>query len=323
MLHNSGSGQPGTKGNETYPPGRGRQDERGPTANKDPLVHYGRHFGRSVHAFCKPFSFTHRRPRENPSASGRTCRRERMEHEIFLKLMKLCSGLESRIQKASEQEMHYIADMLNKGSSSARSNDTRALKSAIIDWITPPGGALTPPLSRNVKTDRGFFHYTTGELLCPATLDWSDEDTRKGLRNGDIAVSGDSWPIFLYQDHIFNPENPWEGLLQGKLLVTAFKCIFTSPSSVEKETRATRSRNAELHSMKTVTVASIVYVLTLVRFALSSSAVFSRNDKSTDSERFYQSIMDFLESPSEREEVKGLIRWWNVYAFPICDKDPA
>ena len=44
--------------------------------------------------------------------------------------------------------------------------------------------------------------------------------TRKGLRNGDITVSGESWPIFLYEEHTFNPENPWEGLLQGRLLVT-------------------------------------------------------------------------------------------------------
>ncbi|TEB23232.1 hypothetical protein FA13DRAFT_1640163 [Coprinellus micaceus] len=353
MLHNSGNGQLGDRENER--PLSGRQGDKGTgsgvlgrrnrnegdeeednlslgprkrPSRQDPLVHYGRHFGRSIHVFCKPFPLI-------TEGLGRTLQlqagfvggleefseQERMEHQIFLKLMKLCPGLESRIQKVSEQELHYITDLLNKGSSSARSADTRALKSAVIDWITPPGGALSLPLSRNVKTDWGFFHYTTGRLLCPATLDWSDEDTRKGLRNGDIAVSGDSWPIFLYNDHVFNPENPWEGLLQGKLLVTAFKCIFTSPSSAEKEPRATRSGNAKLHGMKTVTVASIAYVSTLVRFALNSSAIFSRNDKSTDSERFYRSIMDFLESPSECEEVEGLIRWWNMYAFLICDEN--
>lgn len=90
--------------------------------------------------------------------------------------------------------------------------------------------------------------------------------------------------MFLYRDHEFNPENPWDGLLQGQLLVNvrihasttrhgtdttvlqAFRHVFTSPSSVEiqKETRATRSGNAELHGMKNVTIASLAYIATLV-----------------------------------------------------------
>ena len=81
--------------------------------------------------------------------------------------------------------------------------------------------------------------------------------------------------------------------------------------------------------MKEVTIASMAYIATLVggfihfmsvqlltaklqvRFALSSSAVFCRNDRSTDSERFYKSIVDWLESPSEKEEVDILMKWWN------------
>ena len=64
---------------------------------------------------------------------------------------------------------------LAKGSGGARSDDTKSLKSAIIDMITPKGSVLTPALSRNVKTDRGFFHITTGKYLCPTELDWNDE----------------------------------------------------------------------------------------------------------------------------------------------------
>jgi hypothetical protein len=49
-----------------------------------------------------------------------------------------------------------------------------------------------------------------------------------------------------------------------------------------------------------------------VRFALGSSAVFSRNDKATDSERFYRSVTEFLGSPEEMTEVEGLLKWWNL-----------
>lgn len=68
-----------------------------------------------------------------------------------------------------------MTSKIQKGVSCARSDDTKSLKSAVVDWITPPGQSLKPPISRNVKRDRGFHHETTGALLCPAGLDWSDE----------------------------------------------------------------------------------------------------------------------------------------------------
>ena len=35
---------------------------------------------------------------------------------------------------------------IQKGASSARSDDTKSLKSAIVDWITPRGQSLNPPI---------------------------------------------------------------------------------------------------------------------------------------------------------------------------------
>jgi hypothetical protein len=49
----------------------------------------------------------------------------------------------------------------------------------------------------------------------------------------------------------------------------AFKYIFTSPSSVEKEAKATRSGNARIHGMTRVTTASIAYTATQVRLSLN------------------------------------------------------
>jgi hypothetical protein len=65
---------------------------------------------------------------------------------------------------------------IQKGSSTARSDDTKSLKGAILDWITPRGQSLNPPLAQNVKTDRGFHHERTGALLCPAGLYWPNAE---------------------------------------------------------------------------------------------------------------------------------------------------
>jgi hypothetical protein len=52
-----------------------------------------------------------------------------------------------------------------------------------------------------------------------------------------------------------------------------------------------------------------------VRFALSSSPVFSRTDTVTDSERFYNSVLDLFEDVEEQQEVDQLLSWWNRYAL--------
>ena len=54
--------------------------------------------------------------------------------------------------------------------------------------------------------------------------------------------------------------------------------------------------------------------LSQARFALSSSAVFTRSDTVTDSERFYTSVLDLFEDPEENVEVNDLLLWWNRWA---------
>jgi hypothetical protein len=43
--------------------------------------------------------------------------------------------------------------------------------------------------------------------------------------------------------------------------------------------------------------------------------VFSRSDTSTDSQRFYESVLEFLDDPEEAGEVDALLQWWNWYVI--------
>jgi hypothetical protein len=45
--------------------------------------------------------------------------------------------------------------------------------------------------------------------------------------------------------------------------------------------------------------------------------VFSRTDTVTDSERFYNSLLEILDDPDERREVDDLLTWWNRYVATI------
>ena len=73
-------------------------------------------------------------------------------------------------------KMHHPSLQIQKGSNASRADDTKGMKGAIIDWITPPDRDLVPRLSRKHKFDRGFQHEATGALLCPAGVDWNDPE---------------------------------------------------------------------------------------------------------------------------------------------------
>ena len=101
-----------------------------------------------------------------------------------------------------------------------------------------------------------------------------------------MLIPGDQWPIFLYAGYQYNPKDPWKGLFRSPILISvsclllfharppdpfvlfnakAYKHIFTSPSSVDKIAKATRSGNARIHGMTHVMLASIAYIATQAR----------------------------------------------------------
>ncbi|KAG0695576.1 hypothetical protein DFH29DRAFT_814029 [Suillus ampliporus] len=294
-------------------------------SSSDPLVSHGRHFGRTVFALCNyPSLLTNgilRLEQMEDVPLEDFPPEERREHRVFEQLLDSYPSLLDRLKDGSEEEILHVGELIGKGAAGARGDDTKTLKSAVLDWISPKGEAIQPHLHRNSKLDRGFNHELTGSLLCPAGLDWHNPQTKEDLRSGKMLVCGDQWPIFLYAHYVYDSEDPWSGLLRSCLLTCAYKHVFTSPSSVDKEPKAMQSGNTRLHGMNSVTIASIAYITTQVRFALSSSSVFSRTDTVTDSETFYHSLLDLLEDPEECKEVDELLTY-QVFPTSSAAKRP-
>ncbi|KAG2034594.1 hypothetical protein BDR03DRAFT_935218 [Suillus americanus] len=260
-------------------------------ALSNPLVLHGWHFGQTVFALCNYPSLL----------TGGILRLEELQDsciedypaEVFMELVDTYPSLLECLMAGEEEDVIHVGELV--------SDNTKTLKSAILEWLS----------------DCGFNHEVTGALLCPADLDWSNPDpqTKQGLKSGRIVVHGDQWPMFLYSGHIYDPEAPWQGLLRSEILVCGFKYVLTSPSSMEKDPKATHSGNAYLHGMKLVTKGSLAYIATQVQFSLSSSSVFSCTDTVIDLEKIYHSILDLLEDPDEIE-VADLMTWWTCHIFP-------
>ena len=51
---------------------------------------------------------------------------------------------------------------------------------------------------------------------------------KEKLRSGEMAVAGDQWPVFLYSEYRYDPEDPWNGLFRSVLLVSVcnFRLLF-------------------------------------------------------------------------------------------------
>ncbi|KAJ3519984.1 hypothetical protein NMY22_g12949 [Coprinellus aureogranulatus] len=272
----------------------------------DPLVGHGRHFGRTVRTFCRISSLiTNGLSRTMQLELGRVAEEDLLpseltEHKLYKALLSLSPGLEERLNTGSDNDIHYVSEMITKGISSARSDDTKSLKSAVVEWITPLNQYLVPPIQRNVKTDRGYHHPRTGELLCPVNLDWNDDKPAFNILGSAVTCEA---------ARSLGRTLPQCTASQGLDILD--EC------SVDGDiAKATRSSNARIHGMTSVTVASLAYIATQVRFALSATAIFSRTDSVTDSEYFYNLVIDLLEDETEAVEVAELLQWWNQYVLP-------
>ncbi|KIK22660.1 hypothetical protein PISMIDRAFT_102207, partial [Pisolithus microcarpus 441] len=122
---------------------------------QDPLVHHGRHFGCVIHAFCNVQTLLTNGITLMVEVEERgpetLTQEERKEYSAFQELLKIVLNLEDRIMSSSKQDVIAVAELIHKGISRARSDDTKSMKAAIIDWITPKGQALIPHIPRNVK----------------------------------------------------------------------------------------------------------------------------------------------------------------------------
>ncbi|OBZ68469.1 hypothetical protein A0H81_11672, partial [Grifola frondosa] len=269
----------------------------------DPLVHHGRHFGRTIHAFCNVQTLlcngiiffgdlADGKSEEELTAT------ERRELKVFRELLKQIPHFESRILESSEKEVIIMADLIQKGAN-GHAPTIRRIGSPPRDKHYHLPSCATAKLVE--------VSITNAPELCCVPLDLI----------GPITTSRRNFALGQYElqeinGHLFSTMvSDTTQKIHGMGYLEAAKFVFTSPSSVDQEPKATRSGNARIHGMHAMTKASIAYIATQVRFSLTSATVFSRTDLVTDSERFYNSIVDLLEDPEEKDEVDSLLTWWN------------
>ncbi|KAF9461919.1 hypothetical protein BDZ94DRAFT_1310119 [Collybia nuda] len=257
-----------------------------------PVAELAQHFSRTVHTFVDISDVIEKglevRPLSNIPENPLSVN-QRRDFVIFKKLLEIIPVIEEFIE---DDNIARIAPQVQTKMGKFRSQDANSLKLAILDLVLLlPGYESNLPPTK--KTNRGFCHDPTGSPLCPVGIDWCDK-----LKTGKIVVTPEMWPIFVYADHQYDPDNPQKGLFRGALLVMVFKHIFLSPAFARGERLTKRPGHAVKHNMTCVTPGSI---------AKSFDA---------DSKRFYNNILKaFGDTENYTDEVIDLLAWWDRQIF--------
>ncbi|KAG1736177.1 hypothetical protein EDD22DRAFT_787567 [Suillus occidentalis] len=223
--------------------------------------------------------------------------------------------LHMKLRSLEHEESEDMLKKLKKGADAARGDDTSSLKELVAMWVNQDF-RLPPLVKPNDKHLRSFASDICRKLLCPAEWDWNSNHMKAGIRNrtSDYIISENSWPMFTYENYTINRDNLEEGFLKSKLLVLAFKAIFTLPSSAKEVDGDSdgadiieNNRRAQRKSDQTK-----------VHFALSSVTSWCTVDSDFNYEAFWNNIVDFFEDtpgPAMRRRMDKLLEWWTRKIF--------
>ncbi|KAG2745790.1 hypothetical protein P692DRAFT_201719517 [Suillus brevipes Sb2] len=255
---------------------------------------------------------------EDDLAMNSTTEQDRLQRG-YITFAQALPWLHGRLTKLDIDECEDMIKKLKKGADAARGDDTSTLKDLIATWINQdfrPSALLRP----DDKQLRGFAHDVCGKLLCPAEWDWNNDRVKAGIRDrtSDFIVSENSWPLFLYENYSFDSTDLEKGLFQSKILIQAFKAIFTSPSSAKEADGDGDGADILECNRRARRALNQVKVKTCVRFALSSISSWRTVDGDFDYESFWNNIVDYFEDvpgPVAQRKVDKLLEWWTRKIF--------
>ncbi|KAG1834162.1 hypothetical protein EV424DRAFT_1310404 [Suillus variegatus] len=228
-------------------------------------------------------------------------------------------------EKLGDLDHEHSEDMLKKASDAARGDDTSSLKELVAAWVNQEFRP-SPLIKPNDKHSRGFTNDICGKLLCPAEWDWDKNSVKAGIRDrtSEYIVSENSWPLLVYENYRCNEDDLEEGFLKSKLLVLAFKAIFTSPSSAREAEGDGDGADILENNRRARRKSEQAKVKTCVRFALSSVSSWRTVDGDFDYEVFWNNIVDFFEDvpgPVTKRKVDKLLEWWTRKIFGTSHRE--
>lgn len=138
--------------------------------------------------------------------------KEGADHEYFYEVVNVVHS--SAHTPCDTSTLMYITQMQG-GCNTACSELLRWIKQNMFIYLGAGPNPIRIDLQANDKSMLGLNNPETGCLLILRDVSSMGEV----FNNGVLKIWGTKMPIFLYKNHMYNPDNPEEGLFQGLFLV--------------------------------------------------------------------------------------------------------
>ncbi|KAH9903883.1 uncharacterized protein BXZ73DRAFT_111379 [Epithele typhae] len=210
------------------------------------------------------------------------------------------------------QAVIHFATFVQKHAGQSRIADLGKVKESLRHFVrswtirTPGEDPLVvslEPTGKQSKGQLGFNSLWTAHLLTPRErLEEFEREPNHFCTQVQLSlttIDANSWPTMVYsEDTPYNPDNRVQGFFESELLIGVYRSLFTGhqtafgPPAITGKGRASISRE---YGLSYVTRERIAYIATMVRFALSDTAVWCDLQGAFSGKAFYDLIVDILD----------------------------
>ncbi|KAJ3576946.1 hypothetical protein NP233_g94 [Leucocoprinus birnbaumii] len=236
----------------------------------------------------------------------------------YTAIVNIIPSIPDVIMDQGPTSISLIARSLDSGRRSTRASDINSIKSHINQWR-----AWNPSFKTTMPHTLGFNNLSTGALLCPANLDWTDPAVQKGLRDGTIRAGPRDLPKYLWKNEYCDPDpsRALVGFLQGDLLIRGIRHLLIAPSAAHLagSSHSTRKGNAAIHDVTFISIWLVAYTACIIHFVLSTQTIMAAGNSRADPtkwryEEFYKTIIKTAMALPQ-SSLERLLVWWSKTIF--------
>ncbi|KAJ3559156.1 hypothetical protein NP233_g11336 [Leucocoprinus birnbaumii] len=229
----------------------------------------------------------------------------------------------SLLEKPSRRQA--LVKLMDKLRGNACSSDTHMLKTKGLEFAerVVPGGKFDPPINSQSpkETSWGFNHVQLGGFLVPAKdckkYDKNPQAYIARINNGELLLTHDLLPSYLYKSGTCNAKKLYAGLFEGPIVIYVYKAIFTgtsSAASIDFIRTGTRICQAQKNGLWSVTPDSLAYACVHAHFMLSSAKEWRLDPPGFSKIKYFELLTKILHDGNEKWS-KNLFGRLNVKIF--------
>ncbi|OAX39646.1 hypothetical protein K503DRAFT_865273 [Rhizopogon vinicolor AM-OR11-026] len=143
------------------------------------------------------------------------------------------------------------------------------------------------------------------------------------VNSGEKKISAKQWPSMFYDMSLYDPKNKKQGFLRSRVVIQAWRHIFTGPlSAVSKERTGcpSKPRKGRMHHLTEPGARNILYVICQISFSVSSAEAWTSVIGTMDLAELYYKSLDLVELYADEQWVKDLLKFWKDEAPGTIEK---